>query len=111
MPHINILGKQVYVKSYTPMGKGGWIFWYLLFGGLSIACLWLGVSSYFVKSSTTGYDGLIFGLIGAAFFGLFWIIPLSVAIFRKLTSSTTKGSDQASPVVDQELEKLEKYKR
>jgi len=40
--------------------------------------------SYEEKSPTTGYDGLIFGTIGAVFFGLFWFIPLVVALVRVL---------------------------
>jgi hypothetical protein len=194
MPDKKILGVNVHYRNEsTRMGKGGWIFWYMLWGGLTIVSLWFGVRGYFKeqafmsraeldtgtittyelnvrndgkseycpriefttnagepvavqgsecpnrpddskigqtvqvyydpqnpelyqeKSSTNGYNALIFGLIGAVFFGLFWIIPLLVAIFKRLTSSTTTGSDQASPEMDQELamlEKLEKkYKR
>ena len=194
MPNKKVLGVNVHYRNKsTPMGIGGWIIWYVVFGGLSIIGLWYGVSSYFqeqaylaradlytgtitdyelhvrndgkseycsrieftskagepvavqgddcpnrpddskigqnvqvyydpqnpdnyiLKSSISGYDGLIAGLIGAVFFGAFWVIPLLVAIFKRLTSSTTKGSDQASPAMDEELAMLEqlekKYKR
>jgi len=66
---------------------------------------------YKIKSSTTGYDVLIFGLIGAGFFGLFWIIPLLVAVFKRLTSPIKAGSGQASPPVDQELAMLERHEK
>lgn len=40
--------------------------------------------SYEEKSPTTGYDGLIFGTIGAVFFSLFWFIPLVIVLVSVL---------------------------
>ena len=165
MPYKKILGANVHYRNESSrMSKGTWIFWYVIFGGLTIASLWLGVSSYFKeqaflsraeldtgtittyewhfyggtgeycprieftskagepvavqgtdcpkrpddskigqtvqvyydpehpekyqeKSSLSGHLGLTAGLIAAAFFSLFWIIPLLVAVFRKRTSA------------------------
>ena len=40
--------------------------------------------AYEEKTAFTGYDGLIFGLIGAVFFGLFWFVPAMVLLVRWL---------------------------
>ena len=50
--------------------------------------------SYEEKTTFTGYDGLIFGLIGAAFFGLFWVVPLVVAIVRRLTQGSAPPAQE-----------------
>jgi hypothetical protein len=49
--------------------------------------------AYEEKTATTGFDGLIFGLIGATFFGLFWFVPMVVALVRKLLP-VIRGSPQ-----------------
>ena len=50
--------------------------------------------SYEEKTAFTGYDGLIFGLIGAGFFGLFWVVPLVVAIVRRLTQGSAPPAQE-----------------
>ena len=49
--------------------------------------------NYEVKSSLTGYDGLIFGSIGAAFFGLFWLVPLVITLVLKLTKGVNPSTN------------------
>ena len=44
--------------------------------------------SYEEKTFFTGYDSLIFSLIGAVFFSLFWFIPLVRKRFRSAGSGT-----------------------
>ena len=50
--------------------------------------------SYEEKTAFTGYDGLIFGLIGAGFFGLFWVVPLVFAIVRRLTQGSAPPAQE-----------------
>ena len=50
--------------------------------------------SYEEKTTFTGYDGLILGLIGAGFFGLFWVVPLVVAIVRRLTQGSAPPAQE-----------------
>ena len=47
--------------------------------------------AYEEKSPTTGFDGLIFGMIGAVFFGLFWLVP---AVVQVVLSRPEAGSAQ-----------------
>ena len=58
--------------------------------------------SYEEKTAFTGYDGLIFGLIGAAFFGLFWVVPLVVAIVRRLTQGSAPPAQEQRNAVASE---------
>lgn len=51
--------------------------------------------SYEEKSATTGFDGLIFGTIGAVFFGLFWFIPLVVLLVRLIRGKPASVSPQS----------------
>ena len=152
-------------RSGGPTSTAGWVFWYVMWMGISLLCLGLGVANFFServflahaeldtgtitrydlhvrtdgksefcprieftdragepvavqgsdcpsspdkskigktvqvyydpnnpdayeeKTATTGLDGLIFGLIGAVFFGLFWVVPLVAALVRRLFPS------------------------
>ena len=86
MPYGNFFGIR-YHYNETKAGKGFWIFWYVLFVGLTIVCLMWGVTQFLrgvPLERRLDYDGLYGGLIGAAFFGSFWLIPLLISVVRRL---------------------------
>jgi hypothetical protein len=95
MPYADFHGIRFYYRS-SGASKGFWIFWYVFWIGMSGLFILFSVANYFherailspaklEKTPFAGYDGLISGLIGAVFFGLFWLIPLIITIVKKLT--------------------------
>ncbi len=87
MPYGNFFGIR-YHYNETKAGKGFWIFWYVLYVGLTIVCLVGGVTKFLqgmLPERQFDYDSLYLGLIGAAFFGSFWLIPLLISGIRRLT--------------------------
>ncbi len=55
--------------------------------------------AYEEKTAFTGFDGLIFGLIGAVFFGLFWFVPSMVLLvrwLRRMANPAAAGYDAAA---------------
>ena len=53
-------------------------------------------SAYEEKTATTGYDGLLGGVGFGVFFGLFWFVPLAIAIVRRLIPSLNRGSARSA---------------
>ncbi len=101
MPYGNFFGIRYHYRE-TKAGKGFWIFWYILFIGLTIVTLVCGVALFFgvtfffqgaLPELQLEYDSLYLGLSGAAFFALFWLIPLLISAVRWQTRASTNQSE------------------